>query len=1117
MATYSTVNTDFTGGLMSPHLRGRIDIDKFKKGLQQMENFLPSIQGPTRYREGFQWIREEVGGNIRLIEFTINNQSRFLIALSAGLLQVYSTDGTLLYTRGGGVDVNGDPVAAADEFGNSITVPYLDDQIMNVRYSREVETMVFTHPLHPPYSLTANTIYDELQLTATSEYVTTSGVTANINGTFLNTDAETLNGKPKWILYDDPVAQTLEYWYIQYNGTDWEFVVAAGHPTLTAGHVYYTNTSDEDDVPVSGWTLGANGVDIADIPTITEGQSNLQDSSNTPLYAGAVGSEGLYPWQFEQIKFTSHPFQKIDRTDTILTISNEDERIRLISTASDWSSLSAVDLDANEWYTEYKFGNQYGLARIREYVSDSEVLVDPVESVVNIEDPSVRLAAIIGDETNAPWTDRDGVPDGDVHVRADALIFRTSNIGSWIRIGGDRLFTNVCDPVDSAAYNSQDVEIRWAQITDYRGVEDHPVEFLYDELNSGDLDSGTVYEIYDWGNTITAISVMDGSGLKEVSDRSAFVRKDVGTPRFTMNAFAISGGTANGSTTLTEPVGAVTSTDMIIANMSTQRQFDVVEVDSSTIRSSASNLIVPSGDVSVYDLTNDPEQFETTPGNLAYHTATVTSSRIFFDDTRDSGRFLLGELVDKWVLLRINGNNLFPYSAEVDVLGSIPRDELTDDIKNDGVFTRFRWGAWYTDNYPSAVSFYEQRRVFAGSRNNPNLVWLSNLNDPTDFRTVEDDGQVLDTTGITYQLGTGSTIISWLEAGPTLIVGTESNEWQLRPNEFSAAITPSNIRITQETSIGSKVQGKRIGGSVFFPHISGKQLHEFKFDFQSQQFVIETVTKLVPDLFEDDPIRSMGYQFNPNSAIWIVTENGNLFTLTYRREDDYYAWAKHSSSGGTFKDVTVVPKGDTENSEDQVWIIVERDGANHLERMAVSFTDTLVNDFKLNARFLDSYVLDTSLGTPTQFSAPARCIIDGQIRVVVDGVDLGDLDASPGLNNLPDGVTATQYILVGIPYRGIIQLNPLAIDTSGKNAYGNIKRINSIRLYLYKSMGYKIGFDINNLEPIAPSGGTSLFTGFTEEHTILDSNFDVDETPIIVQDNAYPLTIVSCVLKTDFH
>lgn len=1040
MPTYSTVATDFSGGLMSPHLRGRIDIDKFNKGLQQMENFLPTIQGPAHYREGFEWIREEADGNVRLIDFTINNDSRFLLALSSGLLRIYATDGTLLYTRGGGVDVNGDPVAADDGNGNSVTIPYLNDQVMDVRYSREVETMVFTHPLHPPYSLTANTVYDQLEL-------------------------------------------------------------------------YSTETSPPDN-----WAL--------------------QDSASTPLYAGAVGSEGLWPWAFELVNFTSHPFQKIDTSETVVSLKDESETIRLVADGgSPWGTQhTAAELHlgggenvayyvANEWYTEYKSGNQWGLARIIESISSQEVLADPVESVINIEDPAVRTALFWNDDaggTPPDWLGRDRVDTDEAHVRADALIFRTSHIGSWIRIGGNRLFTNVAEPDLDDYYNSTDGNVRWAKVEDYRGVEDHPVEFLYNELNSGDLDSGTVYEIYDWGATITAISVMDGSGLKEAEDRSAFVRKDVGTPRFTMNAFAISGGTADGTHTLIEPTGAVSSTGMVIANMSTQRQFDVVAVEPTTIRQQGDNLIVPNYDggvnVSVYDLTNDFQANEPTyTGNLASHTATLTASRIFFDATRDNGRYLLGNLVDKWVLLKVNGNSISSYSAEVDVLTSIPRDELTDDIKNNGVFTQFRWGAWYEDNYPACVSFYEQRRVFAGTRSHPNLVWLSNLNDPTDFRTVEEDGLVLDTTGITYQLGTGSTIISWLEAGPTLIVGTESNEWQLRPNEFSAAITPSNIRITQETSIGSNIQGKRIGGSVFFPHISGKQLHEFKYDFQSQQFVITTTTKLVPDLFEEDPIRTMAYQFNPNSALWIVTETGNLFTLTYRREDDYYAWAKHNSNGDIFKEVVVVPKGDTNNSEDQVWVVVERDGTNQLERMSLTFTDTLADDLRCNARFLDSHVFTDLEASTTEFSVPARCLVDGMVHLVVDGVDLGSVAATEGVNTIPDSVTATDHILVGLPYTGKIQLNPQAFAATGKNSYGQIKRVVSMRPYLYKSMGYKVGFSEDNLEPISPAGGDSLFTGFTEEHTILDSQFGEDETPIIVQDKAYPLTLVSAVLKTDLH
>lgn len=569
----------------------------------------------------------------------------------------------------------------------------------------------------------------------------------------------------------------------------------------------------------------------------------------------------------------------------------------------------------------------------------------------------------------------------------------------------------------------------------------------------------------------------------------------------------------------------VSDANTIVASMSDQRQFDVVEVGNANdstapLLISGVNLVSPAGDVQAYDLVTDPRKLDGEAGTYATHTATLTASRLFFDESRDVGRYVLGNLVDKWVLMRVNGTNLLSYSAQVDVLSSIPRDELTDDLKNDGVFTQFRWGAWYEDNYPATVAFYEQRRVFAGTRSHANLVWLSNLNDPTDFRTVEDDGQVIDTSGITYQLGTGSTIISWLEAGPTLVVGTEANEWQLRPNEFSAAITPSNIRITQETSIGSRIQGRRIGGAVFFPHISGKQLHEFKFDFQTQQFVVETVTKLVPDLFEDDPIRSMSYQFHPNSAIWIVTEGGNLFSLTYRKEDDYYAWAKHSTPG-SFKDVVVVPKGDSSSSEDQVWFIIERCGINELERMANSFTDSGADNYRARAAFLDSHLRNPKIGSlespTTEISIPACAIIDGFARIVVDGVDIGLVAVTQGANTLPDGLTASQYTLVGLPYTGVLQMNPQAFDAPGKNAYGQIKRIVSMRPYLYKSLGYKVGFHMDNLEEIDPCSDGALFTGFTEEHTILDSNFDVDETPFIVQDKAYPLTLVSNVIKTDLH
>lgn len=1093
---------------MSPHLRGRIDIDKFNKGLQRMENFLPSIQGPTDYRQGLEWIADSTEGNIRLIEFTVNNQNRYLLALSAGLLQVYSTDGTLLLTRGGGVDVSGTPLPADNGFGVLVTIPYLDDQIMDVRYSSEVEVMIFTHPLHKPYELVINTVYEVLQLFSAQppdeEGVQLSGAgTTAVNGFYVRTiDDE--GGKGKYLKTNPPGRNDVISW--NPGESRWE--------CFRTGFLdqNYINQTDSISPEIGTWEVWPGGVGIAPAPTAELLPPNfpLADSAGSTLYAGAASSSGLIPWDFKPVEFTSHPFQMIDTSDTVLKVSNEVERVRLISSIPDWTF---GDVDK---YTEYKVGNQWSLGKIVEFVNTTEVLVDPVESVVNMEDPSVRLALFDNRDPINPtdsakgWLDRDGVAAGETHVRADTLVFRTSHIGAWIRIGDNRLFTNVCDPVASAAFNSQDGKIRWGKIIDSRGLEDHPVEFITGPLAVDAFDAGSVYEVYEWGPVMTELDIRAPSGSPATT---AKVLKSGGTWRFSMNHLFIQT-PASSSTELT-----------ILANMSNQIQFDVVEVgngnnDTEPLLVSGSNLISPNGDVTAYDLVTDPRRLNGEDGTYATHTATLTSSRIFFDEARDAGRYVLGNLVNRWVLMQIkHAEDISPYSVEVDVLSSIPRDELTDEIKNNGVFIQFRLGAWYEGNYPAAVSFYEQRRVFAGSVNHPNLVWLSNFNDPTDFRTVEDNGQVIDTTGITYQLGTGSTIITWLDAGPTLVVGTESSEWQLRPNEFSAAITPSNIRITQETSIGSRIQGRRIGNAVFFPHISGKHLHEFKFDFQTQQFVVDTVTKLVPNLFESDPIRSMSFQFYPNSSIWIVTQGGQLLSLTHRKEEDYYAWSKHTTLG-LFKDVVVVPKGDSSTSEDQVWFIVQRGGTNMLEKMATSFTDSGVDDLKRKAAFLDSFARTPKEGSltgpATTVSVPARCIVGGKAAIVVDGVYLGLVDVTVGENSL-GSVVANDYILVGLPYTGVLQMNPQAFDAQGKNAYGQIKRIVSMRPYLYKSMGYSVGFSMDNLEEIQPSGGVSLFTGYTEEHTILDSNFDVDEIPLIVQDKPYPLTIVSNVITTDLH
>ena len=129
---------------------------------------------------------------------------------------------------------------------------------------------------------------------------------------------------------------------------------------------------------------------------------------------------------------------------------------------------------------------------------------------------------------------------------------------------------------------------------------------------------------------------------------------------------------------------------------------------------------------------------------------------------------------------------------------------------------------------------------------------------------------------------------------------------------------------------------------------------------------------------------------------------GCFVLINLPKRGRFYAWAKHSTPAGVFKDIVVLPKGDETSSEDQLWAVVERvddsGPANQLERLSVQFSDDLSGDYKPNGRFLDSHVY-TAVTTPTDhITVPTRVIQNGKARIVVDGVDLGNVPVSSGGN-----------------------------------------------------------------------------------------------------------------------
>lgn len=1009
MAQFKAVTTDMSAGLLSPLLRGRIDLDKYRSGLQKSENFLPTIQGPISFREGFKFLRELPAGNIQLIPFQVGDTNRYVVILSSGKLSVYDPEGSLVI-----------------ELNNS---PYQDTEIKDVRYHTSIDQIVFTHGNYPPYQLNSNVVY--------------TSVTLQDSGSF----------------------------------------------TL----------------------LSSDGF-------------SLQATSNNVEQPDA--------WSFGQVNFLSQPYEESLTGSYKLQLSEEKEVVRLVSTNSSdfsWSTsvINNMHTASGARYVEYNINNQWAFARVLTTTANesgvsapsnptgNSCYVDPVDRVLNIEDKTTKLAPIYGGTTWAKYSVRrnpNGVQAGKLDVRSDTALWQSDHVGAWVRCSANNHFDKVC-PAGPDSHTGADGLTRWVRIDKLKGLEDHPTEYLVGHeqaCHAVNYRSGDVYQILDWGSLTGTNKGFRWYG--SISDRdssrnlAAEVLRNSTATRFS----------AYSALQFVNFSNASDAGNIIVGNLSSNVQFDVIESNEWLTVHESAEVRSTTGVISLYDIVSDPDE-------QATHTVRVTSNKPLFELGRDTDRFLMTKLASDWVTLQIS-NIISDKEAICNVLSTIPTEQTGDTygMQNGGSVTEIRLGAWYDNNYPWAVSFYERRQVYGGSNAQPNMVWFSKINDSTDFRTIESDGTVLDTTGITYPLGSSSSVIRWFLSSTTLLIGTEAGEWQIRPNELQSAVTSTNIRINEETAIGSIIPASRIGPSTFFTNSSGRIFSEFVYELQQQRFVTKTTTKLVPDLFLDSGITAFAYQQSPRSVIWLLNESGKLFSLTYRQEDDYYAWSTHTTPDGVFTDLVVLPKSSPVNKEDQLFVVVERSGVRTLEALSEVFTDDESDNFKPNLSYLDSSVRYPSVGYLAQETIPVPEHLQGHatIDTVIDGVYLGALNVVDNLVQLPDGISCNRYALIGIKYAGEIQPMPLAFEGFGGTIYGEDIRVAEIKLYLYKSMGYDItlGDNTDSVRGIGSSSDTmgespALFTGFTDRKLHTTSVYNTSNDPIIRQLEPYPLNIVSINYK----
>ena len=422
-----------------------------------------------------------------------------------------------------------------------------------------------------------------------------------------------------------------------------------------------------------------------------------------------------------------------------------------------------------------------------------------------------------------------------------------------------------------------------------------------------------------------------------------------------------------------------------------------------------------------------------------------------------------------------------------------------------------------TTGYPSCVTFFEQRLVFAATLSQPQTIFFSKSGDYENM----DDGYhetVADDDAIVYTIASNQVnAIRFMTATRTLIIGTAGGEFAVSGGGTDIAITPTNILIKKQSNNGAaNVDALAVGNATIFLQRAKRKLRELAYNFDVDGYLAPDLTILAEHISEGG-FKQLSYQQEPNQIIWCVRNDGQLAGLTYQREQQVVAWHRHIF-GGSFgsgnavcDSVATIP---TDDSEYQTWVIVKRtiNGATkrYIEYIhEYDFDET--DDTSFN--FLDSQLSYDGSAAST-ISGLAH--LEGQtVSILANGAAHPNKVVSSGEVVLERSATKVK---IGLPYTSLLQTMRIDAGSQNGTSQSKTKRIYDITVRLYESIGVEVGPDLNNMERIpfrssanAMNSGINVFTG--DKEVEFRGNYETDGFIFVRQTQPLPLTILSLYPK----
>jgi hypothetical protein len=389
-------------------------------------------------------------------------------------------------------------------------------------------------------------------------------------------------------------------------------------------------------------------------------------------------------------------------------------------------------------------------------------------------------------------------------------------------------------------------------------------------------------------------------------------------------------------------------------------------------------------------------------------------------------------------------------------------------------------------NYPSTVTFFEQRLMWGRTKNRPNAIWGSKSGD---YENMDIARPLRADDALSFALVAGRVnAVNQLVSIDSLLALTSDSIFKITgSNDDYLAATPPPRSRRQIGRGSSRLSPLVIDNVTFYAPSVGNSVRTLGYSFDIDSIKSDDISIFSPHFFANLEIVSWAYAQEPRSVIWAARSDGKLLCFTWEQEQQVWGWTL-CETDGLVESVAVISEAENGVREDRLYLTVRRaiGGVDkvYIERMAAvaweEIDDCCFTDCSVTYEFEEA---QTVLGNLHHLEGETLTgVADGN---VVSGLVVED-------GQVTIGFPATR-VTVGLPFEARIETLPLIMSTREGSNVAKKQQVGQVVIRVVRSRGLRVGPNDANIYRIKPRANED----YGSPVALATGDYEVDAAPVV--------------------